>query len=862
MRQHSMTDPNLGMMASDALPPAETDFKKSRSQGYSSGSEEQKSFFVPLPAAKRAEDSVDLADCNLNLKRSTSGEDLPPDEPEKEVRASSKDAQGHRSESPPLLVAQVSKDSESVPSSSGGLLQFSRPTSPRSKPDGGGSNHQAASEREKSPPKREKSPPKGKLQKSWSMEAQDPANSSSKHKETCAGMAMQGGRDSAALQKQVSCPAAGAPSKSDQKIRSDASASKTEGLISREMCAAAVAAAETQSSSSSSSSSSMTSGSGDSNRRGHGINASDMPAFVRRVSKNSAASEHSQAWSAANSLQNKPSTRVPTFQALDVHNLDAMHTDQLFQACGLSKQKPNMERRVSNASACSSVFSPASVSNMQPSASLQERRHSCNSRTSSVQSPENQSLRGALASDDKTSGMNFESVASLNKTNDFASLILPVQVDLPPGLNSTDTIINSVCTASRESAFYCRSSRRSSSLMSDNGRVSCGMDALRAEHESMLVQTSNYLKNIADSEDSFPEPQRYSWWQPVIFYIPKFLMCVLGVLPFQVGNLAFWYSNVVQICVVFLLGYSFMLAVRDTDSLYIHLTTVCYALGGLIGAILLRMRRIQDLLGPHDRHLELYARNFDFFEEWQEVSIQRFCVVLALWICSVISRVMAIFGSSCPDAMGGNEDRNAALAPLISFVVISGLLSVLTYCQLHVCCGLEMAIDKFCHRLYLQKDLGSGIIEWNVLQAMLRRSANTIDSCFLAQSTSVLATVLLTGVEVMQSRDSAVAGIAGGRCAALWCGWVLPPMLLVIYTVFRAAAVTEKCCRVPALVNSWPFTEEQIDNGRQYVVEYITHSAAGFYVKGVRLSAFMAFKLTYLFGVVMFTLITQAVLRS
>merc|ERR1712107_374078 len=92
----------------------------------------------------------------------------------------------------------------------------------------------------------------------------------------------------------------------------------------------------------------------------------------------------------------------------------------------------------------------------------------------------------------------------------------------------------------------------------------------------------------------------------------------------------------------------------------------------------------------------------------------------------------------------------------------------------------------------------------------------------------------------------------GGHCTALWCGWVLPPVSLFLYTLFRAATVTEKCSRVPALLNSWRFGESEVDHGRQHLVQYITHSAAGFYVKGVRLNAYMALKLTYLLMTVMF----------
>lgn len=101
-----------------------------------------------------------------------------------------------------------------------------------------------------------------------------------------------------------------------------------------------------------------------------------------------------------------------------------------------------------------------------------------------------------------------------------------------------------------------------------------------------------------------------------------------------------------------------------------------------------------------------------------------------------------------------------------------------------------------------------------------------------------------------------------GVCLGMWSGWLCPPIALTFYFVFRAAAITEKCNRVPALINSWTRMEQLIDHEKQYIVQYIMHSAAGFYVKGVRLNATWALKLLYLFGVLLFSLLTQSVLKS
>merc|ERR1712232_868274 len=178
-------------------------------------------------------------------------------------------------------------------------------------------------------------------------------------------------------------------------------------------------------------------------------------------------------------------------------------------------------------------------------------------------------------------------------------------------------------------------------------------------------------------------------------------------------------------------------------------------------------------------------------------------------------------------------------------------------CHLHVCCCLELSIDHYCIRFFEAADWGKGLDEWNVLQALLRRSAHTVEGCFLSVSTGVLCVLLLSGAELYNVR----IGPNFGLTTALWAGWVLPPTALVFYAVFRSASITEKCNRVPALVNSWSLTVNRFDHQKEYVVAYIMHSAAGFYVKGVRLNATWALKLSYLFGALIFTMTTQAVLK-
>lgn len=136
-------------------------------------------------------------------------------------------------------------------------------------------------------------------------------------------------------------------------------------------------------------------------------------------------------------------------------------------------------------------------------------------------------------------------------------------------------------------------------------------------------------------------------------------------------------------------------------------------------------------------------------------------------------------------------------------------------------------------RFFDDGDLVTGILEWNILQALLRRAAQVVETCFLSVSTGVLGLVVLSSVQIFNIfGDANAPGLGGlsareGVCLGLWSTWVLPQVVLVFYFVFRAAAITEKCSRVPSLINSSMCQGAEIDHEKQYIVQYISQSAAG-----------------------------------
>eukprot|EP00428_Durinskia_dybowskii_P056982 CAMPEP_0170311342 /NCGR_PEP_ID=MMETSP0116_2-20130129/56177_1 /TAXON_ID=400756 /ORGANISM="Durinskia baltica, Strain CSIRO CS-38" /LENGTH=203 /DNA_ID=CAMNT_0010563657 /DNA_START=134 /DNA_END=742 /DNA_ORIENTATION=- len=130
---------------------------------------------------------------------------------------------------------------------------------------------------------------------------------------------------------------------------------------------------------------------------------------------------------------------------------------------------------------------------------------------------------------------------------------------------------------------------------------------------------------------------------------------------------------------------------------------------------------------------------------------------------------------------------------------------------------------------------------WNVTQAIVRKSSGSIEECLLLQCAMLAVVLPLMLMDVMAV--GSLPGFALGVVpAAVVAGGVLCVLLL-------AAAVSDKCARVPSLINAMDFGEGT-SSARQEIVAYIASSAAGFYVFGVRIHTGMVLKFMYTWCVI------------
>ena len=286
--------------------------------------------------------------------------------------------------------------------------------------------------------------------------------------------------------------------------------------------------------------------------------------------------------------------------------------------------------------------------------------------------------------------------------------------------------------------------------------------------------------------------------------------------------------------------------------------TLCLMLGSTIASLSMRRAEIHLLLGHEDGGLEEYARKSGFLKDWRRISRRRLLEVVSVLMMMLSCRWL------------GDVFTEPSLESIIIAVCFSSTAvgcAAVSYTQLHIVAGMDLAVDSFCINFFREMDMEQALNEWNTVQATLRQVSTKLSRSMLALGASCGASLLLLAEYTFFHTDSSifVAQLQPGVQMAFFLGWLFPPVLLFLYSMMRAAGVTEKASRVAPLVNSWHFGDQEDDNvpswmdlGRQYIVQYMVQSEAGFYVQGVRLHAFQVTKLSYYFAAFIFAVLSKA----
>jgi hypothetical protein len=223
---------------------------------------------------------------------------------------------------------------------------------------------------------------------------------------------------------------------------------------------------------------------------------------------------------------------------------------------------------------------------------------------------------------------------------------------------------------------------------------------------------------------------------------------------------------------------------------------------------------------------------------------------LVLWFCTIAVSLLRC------ERLDTDAAVYVSTSALCSFTLLG-----LSLCLLYACRAFTRTIDVYCFETAGHDRIENAVREWNVLQAVLRKGSTAFELSILVLQATVITALLLCIFGVAREEQPPLALIPVGLISAH-----------VMAALLCAASVTDKCARVPPLINSVGDDSEECDEellpdqaiehsnlqlSRQYAVQYIINSAAGFYVFDVRLTSAMVVKVMYVSGALVFALVTN-----
>eukprot|EP00438_Fugacium_kawagutii_P033056 Skav206315 [mRNA] locus=scaffold3460:62541:64426:+ [translate_table: standard] len=380
------------------------------------------------------------------------------------------------------------------------------------------------------------------------------------------------------------------------------------------------------------------------------------------------------------------------------------------------------------------------------------------------------------------------------------------------------------------------------------------LDDLRTNHDAVIATTQRTETNtrpIVTSESY--QSHSSSFCRFAILWLR--LVGMLDFANLRPGCALFCISIVQMILLMGVLIFHIGMGVSDP---YISATTLCYLVGVLCAAWRLRWSGVHNLLLRADG-LEAYAMKSGFLDEWRRTSRRRLKEVMGFLLVMLCCRWLADFADRIWD-MQTRERHEISACFSVSAIMFSAIMFLL----LHLVAGMEHAIDSFSINFYADMDMEVALGEWNMIQATLRQVSTKLSAPMLLLGSSCGASLLLL-VQLTVLHDETQPQLKSGFPFFCFTSWLFPPVLLFLYAMMRAAGVTEKASRVAPLVNSWNFEDEENDDvpswmnlGRQYIVQYMIQSEAGFYLQGMRLHAFQVTKLSYYFAAFIFALFSRS----
>jgi len=281
-------------------------------------------------------------------------------------------------------------------------------------------------------------------------------------------------------------------------------------------------------------------------------------------------------------------------------------------------------------------------------------------------------------------------------------------------------------------------------------------------------------------------------------------------------------------------------------------STMCWHQHGFYSQVVLPVGALLSLM-PFGlrRHQKLLEETFNLvrgvsvergYGDWDMSHSRRDAAVfMGLW-------VGAIAATTLNRRLAWGQSPVEIVPHAIFVAIFIAIVLCLAYSIVCISRSLIVMVDAFCCDIVGSTQLEEIAHFWNLTQAVLRKASTDVEKCLL-----ILCLILAISVPLL-TVDVAILGASGEDMPSL-----LPEAIVtccILYALLLASMVSEKCTRVPALVNAISFGEGS-DRARQHTVDYIASSAAGFYVFDTRLTSAMVVKTIYVLCIVVVGVLTR-----
>jgi hypothetical protein len=276
-------------------------------------------------------------------------------------------------------------------------------------------------------------------------------------------------------------------------------------------------------------------------------------------------------------------------------------------------------------------------------------------------------------------------------------------------------------------------------------------------------------------------------------------------------------------------------------------------IGAPLGLLSFRAHLGSDHLIECIKVFNAYAGSSGFLHEWMFRVHRDLAIMLLMWIVGVCSRAYTM--SVSQESLAGSSHYFWRTLLLAAFAMNTLILCAIVSCVQVIIMGMTSSIDCYCTKVIRSGNLSSAVSRWNAVWAIVRQASLSLAPamCVLEATIFLMLACAFLDIHVILSGSHESGNI-------LLCINLLVPggawTLGICKVFFRAAKVSDMCNRVPSLLNSCGRDGCSLEK-RHSIVQYVLHSASGFYLHEVMLTSGLLIKFAHLLAVAMFAFTAQ-----